>query len=212
MTKNLLLLLVVVVLIGVAKSANPPLPQPSETFGSNEVGIEIAEPGKSNVTGFGDWGRVFNASGAEVLYFRFHDYSYFSLYRYDLEEQFTITSSDPTLCNTTKLSGSMPSLWGWLSMATYAGSFSVFGQNLNFWTASIAGVVLNLGVTSTSPNTPVIFERKIPTQTLGFYFKNFYVGPPNSKYFDVPSLCKSSSGAPSPSSSSSEKVFSFSLF
>jgi hypothetical protein len=143
--------------------------------------------------GDGYW-RVDQPKGLGVENYFFHNRTdhhhardMFRLERYDLGVVYEIDNA--TYCNKTKVTGSMPDEWAWLTQATYKGQKTFRGQDLDVWEFSAGYATLNLYVADNDTNTPVFLSRDAPEVFIVMAFFHFVPDHPAAAWFDVPALC-----------------------
>jgi len=151
--------------------------------------------------GDGRWAvDTFQNKGAEDYKFqdqRHGGYFYvFNLQRYDLGYVYELSSNQRNTCHEQAVSGNMPLTWGWVQNATYGGQKDFHGITLDTWVANFGGITLTLGVNTTDPNVPVIFNRD---QTTSALYINFYRYNPSNDFdhnvFNVPQFCNQTARA-----------------
>jgi len=145
-----------------------------------------------NFTGIGHW-RVDQPANKAVEDFAFDGPNAVDLYfleRYDLHLDFELNRK-PRQCNATSVTGNMPSVWGWISMATYQGKIFINNRLYDVWSYTAGGVTLTIAVDPSSPNTPRYFERKTSTEDVAVHFDSFETNKPHDSWFNIPSICQS---------------------
>jgi len=110
-------------------------------------------------------------------------YNLHNIHRYDLGNNYEVTANS---CLPHTLTGSVPHVWSWLSLAKYEGS----QNNVDTWTASIGYATLTVGVKSGS-NTPVFFTRNSRGEkTTTYTFTSWSTAAPAASLFAVPDMCQ----------------------
>ena len=153
--------------------------------------IEVATSSYRAV-GEGHW-RVDQPDGKAVEQFEFESrHSHLNIYelqRFDLKKAYTISSHNETVCKNTTLTGAMPLVWSWLTTATYVGKKTVHHTEYDLWSATVAGVKLEVAVMDSDPSFLAFFGRKSSTEDVSVIVHKWSVNKPESQWFDVPKEC-----------------------
>eukprot|EP00054_Salpingoeca_dolichothecata_P008643 m.49007 g.49007 ORF g.49007 m.49007 type:complete len:371 (+) comp17864_c2_seq2:114-1226(+) len=170
--------------------ADPPKPKISDDFFADIEFRVFAHRG--NRSGIGRQGSDLSAGKfvEEIRYPEEHNFTEFLLQRFDLHEEFLISSEDRHDCHERPTEGSTPKPWGFLDNAKYGGKKECFGQSCDTWVYNTAGIYLALGVTEDQPDVPVFLGRDYKGEKTEIRFVKFNAGAPESKYFDVPEECR----------------------
>jgi hypothetical protein len=181
----------VLAVVAAVALADPPRPNISERFLA-AVDVESHERDRAV---FGDGFLAHDQSaqrGAERYDLRpehYHVVHVLNLQRGDLHREFAISSEDMRDCHVRDIDTVEPP-FGWVSQAHYIGNATHHERTLDGWEARFGGVRLLLGVAPEDPNRPVIFERESTGEYSRFYFREFNVTTPDSKFFNVPTECR----------------------
>lgn len=173
--------------------ADPPRPNPSETFFA-EVGVESHDH-DSHLFGEGVWGIDQPANkGVEDYRLRsgIHEVRSYTLQRFDIGEVFEIDSIDSQECRERVVNGSMPPFWEFLKYAKYIGKDIFRHAEVDLWEATFAGTALRLGVIAPEYNRPAFFERRSGSHQFVVEFHKFDNVTVDPKHFDIPSECQRS--------------------
>jgi len=162
-------------------------PKISELFES--TGRLYLNRNGENYTAEGHW-RVDQPAGkgVEIFYFEGpNSLDLFFLQRYDLHKVYEINRK--TLkCNSTSVTGSMPSVWGWVAQSTYAGRIVIDGRSYDAWRFTTGGVTLGVAVQPDNADKPAYFERITHSEHYYLHFYTWFQTTPKQSWFDVPSL------------------------
>jgi len=115
------------------------------------------------------------------------------LERYDQHAVYLI---EDFMCTKQAVTGSIPAPWGWLATATYFGSSTYRGKDLDVWQYVDETVTKTLYVYSSEPNIPVFVEEAtvIPKQNITTHthitFDYFDASTPEEWVFYVPLMCE----------------------
>jgi hypothetical protein len=181
-------------LLATAVLAQPPRPNPPETFeGHTEMEVRVnTTDGWQSFFGHG-WYAVNQPKGQgvqEYIFEGYPEYDMFVLERFDLGFTYDIEASNKTHCNVHAVNHTFPPVWGWLSQATYKGEIHHHMEKLDLWELTLGYATVGLAVRASSPNTPVWFRRKSPTREVNVYFQRFWDHVPAPYLFNVPPACE----------------------
>jgi hypothetical protein len=88
----------------------------------------------------------------------------------------------------------MPTHWGWVKDASYAGKHTIGDRTYDQWRWRNAGVTLTVSVSETHADRPYYFSRVSSTENFEIHFITFETRKPNASWFDVPDVCKNKTG------------------
>jgi hypothetical protein len=116
-------------------------------------------------------------------------------------------------CTQSPINPPMPNEWAWIASASYNGTKIFRHVTYDLWTYAQGGYNIELAVSQSNPNVPVLVNSYGPTQDVLEYFVSFTPGVPPAGRFNVPPQCGgttsttssqgSGSGSAAPSSSAS---------
>jgi len=180
-----------------ASAATPPAPVLAETF-SAAVAITIKDAHGTH-SGKGVWA-VDQPGNMGLEKYEFDDttYNMFELQRYDLGEDYSyqLAPNNKSECHKFGVSGAMPKVWSWVSLARYVG---LIGQ-ADVWLATIGYATMTLGVSPSDANIPLYMIRSVRNERESNYtFQTWNTTSPSDKTFTVPSICDSASASASAS-------------
>ena len=127
--------------------------------------------------------------GVENSTYTNHEMEYV-LQRYDQKTEYFITNYNQGRCRFRKVAGGLPSFWGFLEEADYAGQKVVRHVTYDVWEFYAAGMRISVAVTPTAPDVPVLLERDVAQNLVTFAFRNFKADDPDPSYFNVPPQCQ----------------------
>jgi len=110
------------------------------------------------------------------------------LQRFDLHHDYEVNRKT-NKCNVSDETGTMPAVWGWLSMATFHGKVKIDGKDYDSWRYVAGGVTLGIAVDVNNSNDPAYFERITSTEHFYLRFQFFRPAKPHASWFDVPTVC-----------------------
>jgi len=174
---------------------NPTRPSVSLFF-DGRVRIEVIDKATNQtIRGDGFWIND-QPKGLGLENFFFHNRSHrdditdlYRLQRYDLGYRYSMDNA--TYCNKTKVTGSMPNEFAWVSQATYSGQRHFRNRTLDGWKFSSGYATMELYVSDSNVNIPIFLARDYKDYILLVEFEHFSAVHPDMKYFKVPDACNS---------------------
>jgi hypothetical protein len=175
--------------LGSRQLAAPARPNIANTFEAR-VDVEAHEGSGPAVFGEGFYAAI-EAENKAVERYDLHPRQYhvrheLFLQRYDLQEEYFLSSEDAKDCHERKVAGPLPPAWSWVANASYAGEVKHHEVVLDAWEARFGGERVAVAVTKEDPNTPVFFERESVHSKVINHFVYFNVTTPRSSFFNVP--------------------------
>ena len=183
-TSVMKVLVVFVLLLCIQSAFGQTRPLISEVFESAAIQITsgtVVSEGVANLI-------VDQPDGKARQLFAFHSGpAYEIITRYDLGEIFLI---DRPECDVTPpVTVTMPTMWGWVAQATFAGPMVIDHITVDVWKYTAGGVALTVAVRAEDANTPVFFERTTSTESFTLHFLNWRTDKPDPNLFNVHSFC-----------------------
>jgi len=164
----------------------------SEVFEAHGY-IDVVVYGKTNETyrGRGFW-RADQPKGKAAESFEFDErgkhLNYGILARYDLGYVYRVTDN-PVKCVGDKVTGMMPSVWGWLKTAKFIGKRHDHRQILDMWELKGPGLTLLVAVQEKDSSRPVFLESANAKDRGRVHFESWATEPAREEWFRVPTAC-----------------------
>jgi len=120
--------------------------------------------------------------------FRRDDFVLWHVFRYDLRHSYIVHPGKDN-CTVLDVNPPMPTVWQWLTDATFNGTVTFRGRTADLWIGIDEGKTKLLAVDSRDVNRPYYFEEISSTRHVVIYTDSFDAGRVDEHWFDVPKEC-----------------------